>query len=206
MRTQWFGDRRDVVKWALLVRLAEDNTAARIIQVACRWAKEEDKGESWDGYEKQIATFFQKRRKLESIEELQKFLSLKQEIEMLDPPVASKDDPQREYFMQVFQELKKRTYRKVVLLDPDTGLQPGKRSTERHITLENVKTTYESLGSGDFLVIYQHKPLFEKKEEDWKEARRKKLATIKEIKNEIQIGENLDIAKDVVFFYVQKAE
>jgi len=69
-----------------------------------------------------------------------------------------------------------------------------------------VKTTYESLGSGDFLVIYQHKPLFEKKEEDWKEARRKKLATIKEIKNEIQIGENLDIAKDVVFFYVQKAE
>jgi hypothetical protein len=34
MRPKWYGDNRDLVKWLVLINLAEMNTAKRILQIA----------------------------------------------------------------------------------------------------------------------------------------------------------------------------
>ncbi len=44
---------------------------------------------------------------------------------------------------------------KVVLLDPDTGIEPG-RATAKHATTTEVSIIWQALRSGDWLVVYQH--------------------------------------------------
>ncbi len=45
--------------------------------------------------------------------------------------------------------------KQIVFLDPDTGIS-GKRPTEKHVTKSEIEAIWNTLKSGDWLVVYQH--------------------------------------------------
>jgi hypothetical protein len=60
------------------------------------------------------------------------------------------------YFAGVAQELMRIDGSKAVLLDPDTGLEPATASAE-HVTVDDVRATWNALAEGDWLLLYQHR-------------------------------------------------
>ena len=54
---------------------------------------------------------------------------------------------------------------KVVLLDPDTGMEPTRR-TESHVGRDEIEEVWRALSSHDWLVLYQH----QRRESGWRPA------------------------------------
>jgi len=90
--------------------------------------------------------------------------------------------------------------KKIVFLDPDTGLEPKKCKAEQVKHCE-VKQIFSSLKTGDFLVFYQHKFF----DSEWDEIRRKELAEACDLsKCKIRTWKANEIANDVIFFFFEK--
>jgi hypothetical protein len=46
---------------------------------------------------------------------------------------------------------------KVVLLDPDTGMEPPSGADRKHIKAREVEVLWAALDPGDWMVLYQHR-------------------------------------------------
>jgi len=107
-------------------------------------------------------------------------------------------DPERrrEYIREVADFLKSRPGRKVVLLDPDTGIEP-KKAGPKHVKVIEIQELWEVLSQGDWLVLYQH--AF--RETNWRETTRERFAEACGVKEEeVKTFEAGEIAWDVAFF------
>ena len=76
------------------------------------------------------------------------------------PPSGSGEswfDPKERdtYLRMVVAMLNADNRRKVVLLDPDTGIAPSKQTGD-HIGLDEIRSVWEALCRRDWLVLYQH--------------------------------------------------
>lgn len=71
--------------------------------------------------------------------------------------IAEKLDPRRrrDYMREIGKKLQAVSGEKLVLLDPDTGMEP-KRAKPEHVRESEVKEIWERLGRGDWLVLYRH--------------------------------------------------
>lgn len=90
--------------------------------------------------------------------------------------------------------------KKIVFLDPDTGLEPRMCKAE-HVKRIEVKQIFNSLNPGDFLVFYQHRFWNSK----WDEIRLSEFAEACGLsKRKIKTWKANKIANDVSFFFAEK--
>jgi hypothetical protein len=109
-------------------------------------------------------------------------------------------DPKRrrEYIREVADLLKSRPEKKVVLLDPDTGIE-RKKASPKHVKVAEIQELWEALSQGDWLVLYQHAS----REANWREITSTKFAKACSVK-EVRTFEAREIASDVSFFVTNK--
>jgi len=197
MRDKWYGDNRDLVKWGVLLNLATDYDAARILQVTyfrpSEWAPV-----NIDGRERPIPEGVLRHfRDVRNI----KGLSSGPRIEVLDAPFVDR----RRYTEAVLEAIARRQHGEacVVFLDPDTGLAPRTASFE-HVLDSEVREIWQHISAGDVLVFYQHQtnrnatPWIESKREQFEKALGLLSGTAK-------VASGMAIARDVAFFYCRKA-
>lgn len=199
MRPEWFADKRDLVKWAVLYHLACKHECKMVMQIA--FYRDSQFGKIMIDDEKtdfplEVETYFRRLKDLENILNL----TANFKIGVFMKPFNDR----KEYFKSVIKEILKYGGEKLaVFLDPDTGFTLKKPDPE-HVSAEEVKKILTSLKSGDMFVFYQHQ--FHDK--DWIRKISKKLEDA--ISRPVKIGKADDknkdsaLAKDVVFFYSQK--
>ena len=196
MRDKWYADKRDLVKWGVLLTLAERHAATHILQVLyhrpTEWAHLEVDGEHVPIPDAVIRHFRQTSA-----------------VSAIDAPapvevVADTFENRGEYHRVVVDRIRRRsTTPGIVFLDPDTGLAP-QTPTLDHVLDSELSTLWAGLKSGDVLVFYQHQtnrngqPWIPPKKEQFERAIGLPVGAAKLARAE-------KIAQDVVFFYAKKA-
>jgi hypothetical protein len=117
-------------------------------------------------------------------------------IEVLDREISNRDS----YLQYVVDELqKKKTTKKIVFLDPDTGIEPNGPASQKHVLENELVAIWDSLPKEDVLVFYQH----QRRIPDWINTLQGQFA--RTIRNQrVKRATAPLIAPDVVFFYAQK--
>lgn len=110
--------------------------------------------------------------------------------------IGDKFDPRsRERYRQtVAGEVHRLRAGKVVLLDPDTGIEPGDAAPE-HVTVSDVQAVWEALRPRDWLVLYQHAS----RNAHWQALAKRKFATACS-RATVEVFTAPEIASDVAFF------
>jgi len=208
MQNKWYGDKRDLVKWGTLIHLAGEDPSARILQVLMmRPDCERDSGLAERG-----PRGVQNRAISESVfdhfRRVHNITCLDKRIAIYDKPFPEKDqgrcqEERERYFLAVCEWIGRfRGKRRIVLVDPDTGIK-RKRRTWKHIEDGELKELYRQLDRGDTLVLYQHGQLFRN---DWLRARLAQFAkAVKVEKNKVRVFRCCELARDVALFAVNKS-
>ena len=198
MRNKWYSDNRDLVKWSVLLILAEKYQCTRILQIACFIPSEYGTIEI-DGQEHEIPP-----------EVLLHFRDIRKIQSMTSHPQISVLDSVFENRKSYFESVKKYIAsfsgdRCVVFLDPDTGLEPAGKSCFKHILNEEVRSIWNDLPADWLLVFYQHQT--NRSGNPWIEDKRKQFANAISVPlGEVKVASGMKIASDVVFFYVLKSD
>lgn len=195
MRDEFYGDKRDLVKWGGLLHLCNKNRIKTVLQVAyyreTKWPQLSFDGSDID-LPAQVTNHFR---------DMQQIRSLKisgATIRVIGRGFSHAD--RSKYQDSLCNLICSMKERKVVFLDPDTGLAPRKCAVE-HVSVEEVSEVWASLKPRDFLVVYQHRF----RDTEWKKTRRKQLASACRIRlSDVRMWSAEKIAKDVVFFFVEK--
>jgi hypothetical protein len=195
VKDMWYGDRRDLVKWGTLVHLARSEQIRTVIQVAFLRTERPTLQTGQD--EVEIAQeVWQHLRDVNLIRGLGEKTGL--DIVVFDREFDPKG--RREYIREVADLLKSRSEKKVVLLDPDTGIEP-KKAGPTHVKVVEIQELWEVLSQGDWLVLYQHAS----RKANWCECMRAKFAKACGVKEEeVKTFEAREIAWDVAFFAANK--
>lgn len=193
MKPEYYGDKRDLIKWAVLYHIAEQFNCKIILQIA--YYRDSRFGNVvLDGKEKEIPSEI-----LEHFRNLQNVTKIKSDfkVDVFDELFKNR----KEYLKSVKAKIAKHNQeRLIVFLDPDTGLETEKPKME-HVLKTELCELWGDLKSGSFLVLYQHQ--FRNK--NWKNIRRGQLSGYLDLVVErVKIAEGPDIANDVVFYYIQK--
>ena len=196
MRDQWYADNRDLVKWGVLLTLADRFNVRHILQVpyyrTSEWAHLEIDGENVKLPEAVVRHF----RRVGAISTIQASVP----IEVVHDTFADR----AEYHRVVINRIRSRKRLPgIVFLDPDTGLEPRNAGLE-HVLEDELAKLWHELKRGDVLVFYQHQtnrngmPWIEPKKQQFESALGVAAGAAKVARAE-------KIARDVVFFYIQKS-
>ena len=150
MRDLFFGDRRDRVKWAVLVHLARANRLRTILQVAYARCTENP---SLEGPGRSIPVdhaVWQFFSALERVSELGPSLGVA--IEVLDAPFAHTS--RASYAALVKDRISHLERPALVFLDPDTGISDSPDAM--HASRAEVRLVWGALQPREWLVVYQH--------------------------------------------------
>ena len=197
MKDIWYADNKDLVKWAILFRLANKFKAERILQIA--YYRQSDfkritvNGQGLD-IPREVISHFRNIHGIENIDS-------KVKVTVFNKIIQNRDT----YLKEIIAVLSKHQHQKcVVFLDPDTGLQPLKvKPGLQHVLSKNVGKIWNKMKVGDTLVFYQHKTSMNNK--PWVEPKKIQMAeAIGVPKGAIKLAHGFAIARDVVFFYIQK--
>lgn len=151
MRSKWYADPRDVVKWGSLVHLARREKLTTIVQVAM-FVEEPAMGLRAGRTAVDLPEpVWQHFRDLRSIKGLERGAGVK--IIVHDAPFEP--SARKEYFNRAAERLRHISGSKAVLLDPDTGLARTRPSC-RHVSVAEVRVVWEALRRDDWLLLYQH--------------------------------------------------
>ncbi len=197
MRDQWYSDNRDLIKWSVLLLLARKLNADRIIQIAFLNPSEfgdiEIDGERCAIPDEVLSQF----RDIRGIT----CLSRKPQVSVFDAPFLDRNAYLKSainYIASFGQE------RRVVFLDPDTGLEPNGSAGPKHVRNGEARLFWEAITDGDVLVFYQHET--NKAGRPWVEEKRRQFANAIGVPlTSALVASGSKIAKDVVFFYATKA-
>ena len=201
MQDTWYGDHRDVVKWGTLVHLARSEGIRKIIQVGFLRSAERPPLETDQGKVEILQEVWEHFRDVDRIHGLEGPLGLEiVVVDHVDQINGQNLFPQRrkQYIQHIADSLRNHADGKVVLLDPDTGIEPKQASPE-HVKITEIQEIWEALSPGDWLVIYQH--AFRDKK--WREKSRIKFAQACETQD-IKTFQAPKIAADVAFFAAKK--
>jgi hypothetical protein len=201
MRDRWYGDARDLAKWATLVHLTQDNQVGAILQVA--FYRPDEEGCPALSEENERAVEFPSSvvlnhfpRKLDDIRRLGSQTHL--QIEIFEDIFTRS----REAY---FEKLKdKITFlgrsRLIVFLDPDTGIE-GSRPSLSHVRLSEAQRVFSWLTPSDWLVLYQHQQRYR----GWVARNRQRFQQTLHAQTPPKIKTfSSNLAKDVVFFAAEK--
>jgi hypothetical protein len=176
MRDKFYSDNRDLVKWAVLHRLAEIYKAPRILQLAFYRPSEFPKV-TVDGKEhkipQEVLSHFRDLRKIENI-------NSKIQVAVFDDLF----DDRTSYLKSVKKFL-------------------SKFQEETCVVFLEAKSIWKATKAGDVYVFYQHQT--NKAGQPWIEPKRSQLENALDLnKHSIKVASGLKIARDVVFFYAPK--
>lgn len=195
MRPEWYGDKRDLVKWGVLLELCEEFNLAHILQVLYyrfdHLGKLEVDGRVVDVPQPVVRHF----RNLGAVCSISSDVG----IEVFEEPFKNR----HQYLELLLERIRERTRPGIVFLDPDTGLEPPGGCTAKHVSESEVSTIWNTLRSTDLLVLYQHKTT--RGGAPWEEAKRKQLAAALSVPvGNVKLGRAPKIASDVIFLYAAK--
>lgn len=151
MQDAWYGDNRDLVKWSVLAHLLANRGASLVVQVAfLRSAKRPMIAIA--GREIPLAsTVWEHFRDPKLIQRLGDCLGVR--ILFWEEPFSHSS--RKAYVKALVARLRADDSSKIVLLDPDTGIEPQTPNT-KHVTITEVTAVWEALAPDDVLVLYQH--------------------------------------------------
>jgi hypothetical protein len=155
MQGLWYGDRRDRVKWGALAHLASRFHLVSIVQVAYLR----------DGLDRFLTTDLPEPERindavwthfadLAAIEHLAADLgvqTIKVHVDTFDPK------KRQDYLDGLLKAAAISPRPRLLFLDPDTGIQPGKLTPE-HASLREITSVWRALDVGEVLALYQHAP------------------------------------------------
>ena len=194
MQDQWYGDKRDLVKWGTLLELARKYQVTQILQVLYHrsniWNPIEIDGDFVPIPDEVIQHF----RDAKSICNLNSSVL----VQVLGETFSDRE----RYLQYVVGEIQARKgIKKIVFLDPDTGLEPRDgRPNRKHVLEGELEMIWNSLSDGDVLVFYQHQPHIP----DWINTKKRQFAEVIRVPDAKRAYAPLT-APDVVFFFAQKA-
>jgi len=195
MRDIWYADHRDLIKWGVLLRLASNFQAERVLQLAFYRPGEFGKviidGQEQDIPEEVIVHF----RNLRTIGSL----GSKVRVTVFDPLFED-----RAAHLQAVLALLPAfaQERSIVFLDPDTGLEPRTPSLE-HVLASEARSIWNGMKAGDVFAFYQHQT--NRAGQPWIEPKQAQLADALGVPTDAIKVARGPTAQDVVFFYVQRA-
>jgi len=202
MRHEFYGDRKDVWKWSVILDLAYPDKRVLYV-VMLRPNRNEGHGldrTPADGARPEVGKFFETERlRIEAGEErnISRVRRLYPNMQVLLNDYEHRNRAQ--YFQQAARELKSRSCSNyVVFLDPDNGIA-GKRPKGEHVCPEQVGELWSEMKAGDTLVVYQH----QFRDREWVAKRRECLA------RELSVGEADILSRvfgPVCFYAVAKIE
>lgn len=199
MRDQWYSDKRDLVKWSVLLHLAEENRSDRIIQIAyynpSEFSDIQIDGRSHPIQDKVISHF----RNIGNISTL----TTSPKITVFDSPFKRR--ARKSYLDSAIKHVDSFAgERCIVFLDPDTGLEPKGKANHTHVTNQEVSTFWAAIKHDWILVFYQHQN--NKNGGPWIEPKRAQFAEAANIPLEsVKLACSPKLANDVVFFFALKS-
>lgn len=198
MRDEWYSDKRDLVKWGVLFRLAKKYDVKRILQIAyynkSNFGKIEIEGEEVP-IPDEVLAHFRDIRNIGSIS----------------------TSPKVNVFNTTFEGMAREDYHELVksfilehdgdvsilFLDPDTGIEPNGKASYKHVLNHEIRTLWNMIPQGWIIVFYQHQT--NRSGQPWIEPKRKQLADALEMPlDEVKTASGYSIASDVVFFFTTK--
>ena len=194
MQDQWYGDKRDLVKWGTLLELARKYQVMQILQVLYHRSNTWNPIEIDGNFVPIPQEVIQHFRDAKSICNLNSSVP----VQVLSQTFSDRD----EYLQYVISEIQvRKEIKKIVFLDPDTGLEPrGGHPNWKHVLESELETIWDSLSERDALVLYQHQPHIP----DWIDTKKTQFAQVIRVQDAKRAYAPL-IAPDVVFFFAQKA-
>jgi hypothetical protein len=165
MRDKFYSDNRDLVKWAVLHRLAEIYEERRILQLAF-YRPSQFPPVIIGGNEFNISP--------EVIAHLRNLMTIESIDSEIKITVFNKLFTDRERYLEAVKGflLEFQKERCVVFLDPDTGLEPNNPSLD-HVLESEANAIWEATKSGDIYVFYQHQT--NRAGRPWIEPKRRQL-------------------------------
>ncbi len=198
MRDKWYSDNRDLVKWGVLLQLAELHNTATILQVAYY------RSTPWDGKSIEIdgCAYPLPLEVVNHFRNIKNIATLRSNarVMVLDAPCHDRAQ-YLQCILMAIQNLPKEPA--IVFLDPDTGLEPKKPGLE-HVRETELWEIWHALRPDDLLVFYQH-------------ANRGRRPWVKEKKTQFEkaiglepggskLAQGKEIARDVAFFFSQRRD
>ncbi len=196
MRDKYYGDKRDLVKWGVLLQLATLFHIRKSLQVAyfrpSQWGDLDIDGMFYELPQPVIEHF----RNFRNITKL----TTNPKIQVVSSTFSSN---RRVYAREVLRVLgKPSNERRIVFLDPDTGLE-SQTPNLQHVLDSEVAEIWGKMGSGEVLVLYQHQTNYGGK--PWIEPKRKQFEdAIGLAPGTAKVAKASKIAPDVAFFYAEK--
>lgn len=196
MQDKYYGDRRDLIKWSVLIRLAEKYNLSRIIQIAylrpSTFERVDIAGQLTE-LPSQVLSHFRNIRNITS-------LHTKVLISVFDHVF----DDRITYHEAVSQYLANFAFElRLVFLDPDIGLEPARKADLRHVLDAEARAIWAQLRTNEVFAFYQHQT--NKRGKPWIEEKRKQLEGAIEVgKGAVLVGQSPAIAKDGVIYFVIK--
>lgn len=196
MRDKWYADNRDLVKWAVLLTLAERYAVKHILQVLyyrpTEWPQVEVDGDPIS----MPAAVVQHFRTAAAASTIEAFAA----VEVVAYPFVRRD----EYHRMVIDRIRSRqTTPGIVFLDPDTGLESQTPSLD-HVLERELAEVWAELKAGDVLVFYQHQT--NRNGQPWIGPKKEQFERVLGLATgAAKLARAEQIARDVVFFYVLKA-
>ena len=202
MKNIWYADNRDIIKWGGIVHLCNTTGIKHVTQIA--YFRESSRLQlDFNGKDvsipQDVIIHF---RSMRDIKQLGTKVGIT--IDVVENEFSHND--REKYTKSICQQIQKQTQRKIVLLDPDTGLAPDSNKAKvEHVKPDEVSMIWHSLNNSDFLVLYQHRF----RDTDWRDIRKKQIAkacniNMSLVKEWKAPKSAKDLAKDVVFFFCEK--
>jgi len=203
MQDFWYADHKDLMKWGVLLGVAEFFNAARILQLAFNPRDMEFGRLVIDGQEhdipREIIAHFRNMHRIGGV-------SGKVRVTVFDPPfqIGKRESHLQAAcaFLAAFSQ-----ERCIVFLDPDTGLAraPGARRTLKYVLGSEARAIWDAMKAEDVFAFYQHGP--RGAVDGWFEPRRRQLAeALGVLPQAVKIAIAPSIARHVVIFYIQRPD
>ena len=197
MRDKWYGDKRDLVKWGVLLELARRYKAKHILQVLyfrpSNW-----KSLTIDDEEIPLnSAVLRHFRDPFSVSKIPSEAC----IQVIPNHFTFRD----EYRNEVLRLIRaRRTLPGIVFLDPDTGLRSSaSRHGLEHVTEIDLQQIWSVLQPKDILALYQHKT--NRRGVEWISPKRREFEQALGIhRGSSKVGWSEGIANDVVIYFAEK--
>jgi len=151
MREQWYGDKRDLAKWDAVVHIAKRESIRRIVYTPYLPNRTRDNDHRAAVESEAVWNHF---RSLGNLRLLAKTTGI--DIDIVNEPFDPRD--RRSYLAAIHASIGDDfRHGLLVLLDPDTGLEPQNgKGKATHATVEEVRDIWSRLPTEAILGLYQH--------------------------------------------------
>lgn len=151
MKDTWYADQRDLLKWSALAYLAQRQSLDLIVQIP--FLRPGDRPFLRDrnaeiSIPPEVWNFFRNVRGVRSLGK-----RLGRCVIVFDEEFVPRK--REEYRHRIAAKLAMLSKPKVVLVDPDTGIEP-KEAKPEHATKDDIRAIWNVLKPGDWIVLYQH--------------------------------------------------